>query len=210
MANGIEIAEHKAKQYWYVDGLSEIAFGLLCLLLALYFGAEALLDPASFAYRILNSLFVLVIVGGALFGRKLVQVLKNRITYPRTGFVSYRKPKRNTRWLTMLWGFSVSIAVGILFAKWPASEAWMPAVTGIFIGLAWIFVGGRLGLLRFYWMSFFSIAIGVWLSLAGIGNVAGLAVYYGLFALGLFASGGLTLSSYLRETRAAEEVGDGA
>ena len=41
MNNNLDQTIKRTRQYWYVDGLAEIAFGGLCLLLGLYFFARA-------------------------------------------------------------------------------------------------------------------------------------------------------------------------
>jgi hypothetical protein len=76
----------RAASYWFIDGLPEIVFGLALLI----FGAAALLARLSAPYSWAR--FGLLPVGlgyGLLFwkAREVLDFLKARLTYPRTGYV---------------------------------------------------------------------------------------------------------------------------
>jgi hypothetical protein len=198
--NGIDKTILRTRQYWYEDGLTELAFGVACLLLALYFYLQVITSPESTLATLLNSSMVLIIVGIILLTRYLVNWLKARLTYPRTGFVSYQKSSGKQRWLAGGLAMLISAIVAAMMLNEPASLAWMPAVTGLLIGAAMLYFAYRLGLLRFYLLSFAAILIGPGLSFAGIGNLPGLSWFYALFGLVFLVSGGLTLRSYLKRT----------
>ncbi|HWQ53093.1 MAG TPA: hypothetical protein VN442_05375 [Bryobacteraceae bacterium] len=75
----------RAASYWYVDGLPHAVFGLALLMS----GALALLwrvylpNPRLGHYFAIGMMFVLY----SLMGRHFVDILKSRVTYPRTGYV---------------------------------------------------------------------------------------------------------------------------
>lgn len=203
-ANEIDKTILRTRQYWYEDGLTEVSFGVACLLLALFFYLQVIAPPESTLATLLNSGMVLVLIGIILLTRYLVNWAKARLTYPRTGFVAYQKSSGKQRWMAGGLAMLIGAIVAAMTINEPASLAWMPAVTGLLIGAAMLYFAYRLGLLRFYLLSLAAILIGPGLSLAGIGNLPGLAWFYALFGLVFLVSGGLTLQSYLKRTEVGQ------
>lgn len=206
MNTEINTAVQRTRQYWYVDGLSEMALGGICLVLALYFFASASLLAGSFLAELLNMLFLLILVGSSLLARRIVNRLKTRLTYPRTGYVAYRHATGWRRMAVAGTAVLISLSVTALLVASPVAISWMPAVTGLVFGATGLFMGYRIGLLRFYLLGLGSLLLGGAASLSGLENISALAVYYALMGLALLLSGGLTLRSYLRETSSPEEA----
>ena len=97
----------RSKQYANVDGVGELSIGVTCLGYALL-GWMQMRSPEHSAWHGMLTLFVYV---GALcavihYGTRAI---KQRITFPRTGYVEYRK--RDTVWLPMILGACVSAMV---------------------------------------------------------------------------------------------------
>jgi len=87
----------------------------------------------------------------------------------------------------------------VLFLATPLSLNWIPALTGLVVGIIWLISAFRVGLLRFYLQSILSLLLGVGLSLARMETYQSLAVFYTVMGLVLIISGGLTLVNYLRQ-----------
>lgn len=194
-------------QYWFNDGLSEIAFAGLCLVLALYFLAQAVLPETSLLYALLNASLILVIIGGTFLTRRLIQVMKARLTYPRTGYVAY-PVKRSHWWASALLAMGIAVLVAFLFTQQPGSLVWMPAITGLILAFAMLLFGLRTNLLRLYLIGIISLLIGGGLSLVGIGDILGLSAFYGALALVTGFSGSCALRAYLRHSPSPEEHND--
>ncbi len=209
MKDELQQAQQRAMRYFYVDGMPEMAFGLICLLLGLCFYFEGILPKESILYKILDMSFVLIVIAGSLLVGRIIGYFKQRITYPRTGYVNYRKATGKARLFQI--GFAaglailISVLVSILFTRAPESFAWMPAVTGIIFSAVMFFVGVRAGLLRYYLLSLLGILLGGGLSIAGIGDILGLGIFYLGMALVLLLTGGWVLISYLRHTGGPQE-----
>jgi len=186
-------------RYWYVDGLTEIGFGLICLVLAAYFFGQAFLPPDSMLFRLLDMGFLFVILGAGWGVGQLINIAKNRLTYPRTGYVAYPATKEYRRWLAGGLGILLGGLLSVLFTG-VLSLDWMPTLTGMILAAVITYMGFRIGQLRFFILAFVSLVIGVGLGLARIGNLTGLAVYYTLISLALVVSGALTLYSYIKKT----------
>lgn len=190
-------------QYWFNDGLTEIAFGILCLVMSLYFFALKVTPERSLLSNLLNAGLSLVIIGGTLLSRQLILVTKARLTYRRTGYIAFPQ-KRSGRWVSALLAMGIAALVAFLIAQEPGSLVWLPAITGIIIAFAMLIFGLRTGLLRLFLIGILSLLIGGALSLVGIGDILGLSAYYGALALVLGLSGACTLHAYLYDTRAEE------
>jgi hypothetical protein len=133
-----------------------------------------------------------------------VKKFKSRLTFPRTGYVSYKRASKKQRII------SVSIAIIIaslniaLFLSTPLSLNWIPAITGLIVGIVWLILAVRVGLVRFYLQSILSLLLGVGLSLARLETYQSLAIYYAVMGTVLLISGGVTLAKYLRQFPTSE------
>ncbi len=197
--------QKRAFQYWYQDGLVEIAFGLLCFLLAAYFYLQETYPKDSPLDFLIEIGFIVIILGSSFLVTRLVLILKNRLTFPRTGYIAFHPKPKKRGWIAGLVGMTIGGLVSVIVLQTPASLNWMTAITGIIFALVWLYVGLRLGLLRFQLIALSSGIIGVWLSLAHLGDTMGLGIFYGLIGLLMLISGGITLWFYLRSTSPAQE-----
>jgi hypothetical protein len=205
MNQDFEELQKRTKRYWYTDGLHEIAFGFICLVLSLYFLAQVLLPEGSLLANLLTAGFVLLVLGSAFLTRWIVTTVKERLTYPRTGYVSYTKPGARQNWLAAILGMLFAILLVAFFTTHPASLAWMSAVSGLVFAAVWAALGYRLGLSRFYLLAGAALIFGAIPTLTDMQEILGLATFYGLIGLAMFVSGGLTLKSYLENTQPAAE-----
>ena len=210
MKDDLITAERRAIQYWHIDGTMELSFGGICLLLGLYFFAQSTLPKESLLYRILDIGFLLILLLGGLLTNALVKLIKERITYPRTGFVAYRRKYGLSRWVRIAISAGLSMLMAVLVVLLITNPrfgmTWMPAVSGILLGIVWLIIAYRTALVRFYLQAVIIVLAGVGLSLAGVGNFMGMAIFYGLMSLALLVSGGVTLWIYLRQTQHIEEI----
>ncbi len=85
MKNEMSEVERRVNRYWYTDGLAEIIGGGMFILLAAYFALQDLLGPNSMLSGILQASLAILMIGGAFASRRLINSLKTRLTYPRTG-----------------------------------------------------------------------------------------------------------------------------
>ncbi len=86
-ATQIESPGRRAAAYWFVDGLPEIAFGIAMLLLGVC--GVWMMERDRHNWWMLAGLMVAYLLFGAMFfiHRRILDFLKARITYPRTGYV---------------------------------------------------------------------------------------------------------------------------
>jgi len=209
MKDDLKKIQTRTTQYWFSDGLYELAFGALCLVLALYLLAQALLPKGTLLYSILVISFVLVMLGSGFLLTRLMNVFKARLTYPRTGYIAYPSKPRRTRWISVLLGMCIGALMGFVVVRNLISISLLPLVTGLVFAFVMLLVGLRTGLLRFPLIGFIALVIGGALSLAGIGDSLGLSIFYGSLGLTFALSGACTLRSYLHSTATPQESSNG-
>jgi hypothetical protein len=190
----------RTRRYWYEDGLVELAAGGLFLAIGIVLGAQGAVPEGSPAYAILGMAFPLVIVGGMLLGRRLIPAAKARLTYPRTGYVTYPLPSRRRRLFTT--GLAVVVAAGLGAAALTLPQApggLLVLLQGLLLGVLLTILGQ--GLPRFFLLGGWSAILGVGLSRLTTSEETANGLLYGLTGLALVVSGGLVLAGYLRRNR---------
>jgi hypothetical protein len=193
--------EQRVKRYWFRDGIGELAGGGLFVVIGLYFAGHNWLPPNSAIRAIWDSSLVLLLIAGMFVTRRLINVLKTRLTFPRTGYVEYLPSQKNTparRILTAVIAMAVSLLL-VLFGRYVGSFNWIPGFTGLVAGAILIMTQTRSGERRFYFLGGLSILVGLVLSFSGLSESYSLGLYYGLVGVAAMLSGGLTLAHYLRE-----------
>jgi hypothetical protein len=208
MSDELKKSQLHAIQYFYVDGSFEFGFGLLCLLLAGYFYAET--HVQGWLSAIVDASLVLLLIGGGYLVRVLTRKLKERVTYPRTGYVTYRQERQPRRVRRMMisvitGGLVAALATILVAAPLHPNIAMMPIFSGVLFGLVLAIIGWRTAIPRFYLMALLSAAVGVALAFIGLENYPGLVAYYAAIAVILLFTGACVLRSYLRQNPASRD-----
>ncbi len=207
----IKKLEKRTVQSFFDDGLTEIAAGLMFLILGGYFILQ-LSTAGSTAGSIVSSVFLIVFFVSFFLVNRLLRFFKRHVSYPRTGYVAFKKkeasPKR--RVATAVVAGIISAALVILFRISPSVKLLFPAVNGLLFAFAALLLAHRVGVTRFYVLSAASAAIGVGLAAAGIGDLKGLGFFYLLFGAVILFAGLAALIVYLgRNPRPAPDAQGG-
>ena len=200
--NDVKQVEQRVKRYWYTDGIAELASGGMFLLLGIYFAAQGFLAEGSLVSMILQVSLMLVMIGGAFGVRWVVNTLKARLTYPRTGYVEYRVNEKEVRVRRyVVAGVAMVIAiVSILLVDRIRNLDSMALISGLLVGIIFIALRGKSsGLKRFYVLGGLAIALGIVLSFSSLSQAYNLGLFYGLLGIAILISGGLVLRRYLAE-----------
>jgi hypothetical protein len=202
MQRDFSTIEQRVKRYWFTDGLGELIGGGMFLLLGVYFALQEFLGANSLVGGILQVSLVLVLIGGMWIGRRLINALKARLTYPRTGYVEYQVDEHNMR-ARRIWTAALAFAISALTMVFVRSLDFFDsivAVTGIGVGLILVILRAKAaGLTRFYILGLISVLLGLTLAVSGLPNGYSLGLFYGSMGICFMISGGWTLQRYLRE-----------
>jgi hypothetical protein len=195
-------AKRRTAAYWYIDGLAEIGAGCMVLLIGLFNFSVGTWVALPVRGLVVGLGQPLLIIAGFVAVRKAVISLKERITYVRTGFVAYPRPRGARRWasyLTALLG--TAVAVAIVIALMPTlGEDWVMTGTGFFTGLLLAMIGMRTSLPRFYVLAGLVFLAGLAASLLHLQDPLNIALFLGVFGAAWVLMGALTLRKYLRST----------
>jgi len=205
----IKRIERRTVRYGFEDGIYEIAFGAFALILGLFFLGSALAPEKSTARFIFDVGLLPVFLVGGWAANKLSRSMKQRLTYPRTGYVAYKRPEKKKRIKKALLaggsaGLVAALAALFLVSK-PAGLDGLSAFSGLAFALALIFISLRSGLVRIAVAAVLTAAAGVGLSFAGWARGLELAAFYGAMGLLLVLSGLIGLRGYLRRNPLPEE-----
>jgi hypothetical protein len=202
MKTNLSDMERRVNRYWYTDGLGELIGGSMFIVLGLYFALQDFLGANSMLSGILQASLALLLIGGAFLSRRLINSMKTRLTYPRTGYVEYRvNPKEagSKRLLAFVLAFTVA-ALAVAFVGIFQSFDSMVAVTGVVVGMILVLLRAKAsGLVRFYFLGALSAVLGLVISTSGLSEGYALGLYYALMGICFLVSGGLTLAHYLHE-----------
>jgi hypothetical protein len=126
----IDVAEitRRAQRHWMEDGLSEIMLGLLFVILA----GGMLMRLAFPRWLTLDLLFPALTIVGILGLTRGFKKLKERITFPRSGYVALPEPTRTRRIFT----FASVVVLGAAFTLvLSAHMAVVPIFAGFFAAI---------------------------------------------------------------------------
>jgi hypothetical protein len=200
MQNNFSDIEQRVKRYWFTDGIAELIGGGMFILLGAYFFMQEFLGQNSMLGGILQASLVLLMIAGAYASRRLVNALKTRITYPRTGYVeypAYKKEAHSRRVLIVILAAAISALTMAFIRLFQAFDS-MVAVTGFIVGVVLVLLRAKAsGLARFYILGAVSTILGFVLSVSGLPNGYSLGLFYGLMGVCFLVSGGLTMQHYL-------------
>jgi MFS family permease len=197
MNTGIRKTQQRARQYWFIDGLAELAAGTIALFLAAGYWAT------QFAPLSHWSLLIFLLAGlGIAFGIRLViQKIKERQTYPRTGYAAPLKGWENKRVVMAVVVFVILLIVVqiLLNQQGNLSLQWSPAISGFIFTFMFGLAAYQTGLNRFYLLAAFDALIGIGLAIAGLGYMPGVSILSMLTGLWLLSAGSWVRWNYLRQ-----------
>ena len=195
MAKNIDNVVRQTYRYFYEDGLVEMALGLLFIAVGLWLVIWSGLTSSTLSGLFLAIGLPLLIFGGALVFKRVIKKLKERITYPRTGYVSYRQnqPDRG-RWFVLGIAFLLAIAALLL----PDSFNQMSVIVGTLMGVIFVYMGYRVEIWRFYLVGAIALILGIGLPQFGLEEVLALGLLFIGTGVVMLIAGTVTLVVYLR------------
>ena len=204
----IQSVIRNTQRRWFDDGLWEIAFGTANLFLGLYFLLVTWLnlDENLGAWMAaLQIVVVLAVFGGMRFG---VPKLKERFTYPRTGYVTFRRPERSERRRKAFWRglFSGGIAAAVATIVSLANAVNLAAgLTALILAAMCFYLSIRIGILRLAILGLLTLLAGFVLSQLSLSVEMSMAVLFITFGGLCLLLGGVALATFLRRTRPITE-----
>jgi len=202
MNENVTQVEQRVKRYWYSDGIAEITGGAMLVLVGVYFAAQGYVKENSLMNGFLQTGLVLLMISATFGARWVINALKTRVTYPRTGYVEYRVDARTAkyrRWSVALLAMALSMAMIYLSDTINIVDS-LVLTTGIVVAIIFVVLRGKSsGIKRFYILGGLSLILGTVLSITSLPQAYSLAVFYGSLGIASAISGGLVLRGYLHD-----------
>jgi drug/metabolite transporter (DMT)-like permease len=194
MNDPILAARKRAQSYWYRDGLAEIDLGVFCLL-------QAAIIPFQGSW--IAALVYLVVLVGFV---RIMRMARERITYPRSGYMAPSESMRKAR----AWAVAVIILVSIAYAvacwyrdvigwdphRWGHS---LTAVAGLVTFAISAYLNMRHRMLRYLLVGFFSLILGVVVTFE-CSEKLGLLIWDAGVGCAWLCAGGFALRNFLQHT----------
>jgi hypothetical protein len=209
----VDKIEKRTVRSFYDDGVFEIALGSVFVLLGGYLFVQTALPKGSALAAIMSiALIGVIFLAGFLISR-IIRVLKRRITYPRTGYVAFKKhpvsPRRRLR--AGLFGGFMGLLLVLLLALAPSLSVLLPVMISFPVANVAFKIANKVGVPRFFVLAAVSAVIGFALTAAGIGGARGIGLAFGLVGGCLILSGSTALIIYLRRNpRPAPDAPEGS
>lgn len=188
-------SKHHAWRYLFIDGLVEIAFGTLFLLVASVFLLKVLGAPSQWMFHVIVFPSIPLMFFGA-------EKLRSRLTYLRTGYVVPRVPKHahpKLFALFLLLGLLVNVLFALLGAASPEfREANAVVMLGLYTGT--ILAAFSFGLRRLQHLGAFAALLGAVASLLPMTSDGRHLVFCAVLGGVLLTSGVAVLRQYLKRT----------
>jgi MFS family permease len=203
----IENIIRNTRKYWYVDGLSEIAGGLIIFAVGLTYWLVSTLENISIKAVLLMVALPAVIIIGSLIVRKYLPNIKERITYPRTGYLTFRKPPRNRSLKRALIVGMVAGLIGALVTMVSSRlpDNYLPLLSSVFLFIFSIYIAYQTAVSRFYVIGLLMVLLGAAISFMTFENVLPYTLFFSGVGIIWIISGVITLLRYLRNTSPQSE-----
>ncbi len=202
MNTNVDDLMRKTKSYWYEDGLVEVLAGVFFVVIGLFLLLDWATPQSSSLKWIFAPGFMVVTIVWILSGRKVAGRLKERITYPRTGYVAYKQASRQSRLLRgavagFIGGAVALVVVASLIYRQDIARL-VPLMMAAGVAALIFRVGSEVAVPRFYVLAVWSLAVGCALAWLTSDLSLGIALYYALLGLATLVLGGAALFRYLR------------
>jgi hypothetical protein len=189
MEKQIETAVKRGRAYWFSDGFTEILGGIFMLLLGSIVFLRGMAGQYAFLSQFASTAMDIGLVKLVAFVAAVLVIwgLKDRFTYPRTGFVQGKRvlPGVILNFIRNVFLVVILPVLGLLAAfifvpslrtVLASIPAWLPMGIGVLWGILFYVSGEWMGLRRFRLMGFLillvGIAVGIWQIMIGFPGLA--------------------------------------
>ena len=200
----------RTQAVWYADGLADVTLGGYFAAIGLFLYAESV-TPAGSPFWLLWGMGgpLLIILGGVAAGW-ILKRLKERLVFPRAGYVNFERTARGKSGmarLAMVAAASAAVAAGVVVVSGRLQN--LTLVFGLIGFATCVYLWQRLGLARYLVMAVWSAITGIALTLIGLSMEQGGAAFWLLFGAAMMAIGVVAWRRFDGEVgREAREAGN--
>jgi hypothetical protein len=200
-------ARIRMARYWNIDGLAEAAIGLQVLIVPLFLYGLPRTARGSAGRTALVLAFAAGMPAASFLFRHLIQAIRRRTTYPRTGFVAYGSDGKP--WATAAGlGLALILLPALLILRSLTTNwvVWLFALQGLLPAASLIYLGHLVKLVRLQVLGALFAAFGIAVAAADPGLEQGMTIFWAGIGAIFLVSGGLTFWQYVRRHPKAGEA----
>ena len=198
MSENLDQLTKRPVQYWFEDGLGELVTAIVFILIGGLFLIQTAATQPTVAVAA-GILGIIVIGGGPWLSRRLLTRLKERVIYPRTGYVKYPAFPRSQRIISAVAAAAVAGGLVVIANIYEEPLNWLPLIEGTAVGVLLYVQASRVSLLRLHLEALASVLLGAGIAIIGLGDLVGSGLYFLGFGVLLALAGGITFASYLNK-----------
>lgn len=206
----LQKSKMRSISYWFVDGISEIGTGLVFTLMGSLFLLTTYLPQESKLNWVIPYGQPVIILAASLIIAKLVLFFKERVTFPRTGYISYMRPKTNQRIKRGILAGSAAMAVSIMttLVSGILTQRFIPLFISALLTIAMVVFAFSYGIKRIYLIGLITLLIGTLLCLLDLPDFLSYSWLFIGIGVSMMLAGFAALFHYLHTTQPAsmEEV----
>lgn len=200
-------ARIRVARYWHADGLAEAAIGLQVLIVPLFMYGLAHTAPGTAGRTAIVLAFVAGLPSAQLLSGRIIQAIRRRTTYPRTGFVTYRADQRPRAAAAGL-ALALILLPAVLILRNLTTNwvVWLFAFQGLLPGALLMYFGHLTRLIRLQVLGACFAALGTAVAIAAPGLEQGMTIFWSAIGALFLFSGGVTYWHYVRRHPLVTEV----
>lgn len=194
----LQHALDRSQRYWISDGIPEIVMGGFWLI----WGSVVLLPtlfPKRAPARLMQVLLIVAMSAAGLLMKRLIHGWKERVTFPRTGYIELRQPSTLLRYGVPVLAFVIAVAFAVLvrFSDRSVLE-WMPLGLGLLLAIGMLQASWKMRTVRLAVFSVVVAAVAIAVSVLRLQEDRSIALTLLTAGLACVADGLLVLRSYKR------------
>jgi hypothetical protein len=199
MTTDLDSIEARPRQYWNADGIPELVMGAVWIA---WGGLTWLGEWMSRDQRIepYTMIIPLLLVVTSFLANPAIKLLKAKLTFPRTGYVQWKKPEKRRKGLAAAVAFvvSVSIALMVTLMKTESLERLAAPATALVLALAFLVAWYRKTAQHMIWSALLCVGLAGILYAANLSLGLCFALLLGTLGIASSLFGLAQLRSYLR------------
>ena len=201
MKGPIDPTTQPIERYWYVDGLVEIGTGSIILILGIMFWGIAQVGLSNIPDWLMGLGPTAVIVLAWVVVNKLVNAIKEKVTYPRTGYVAPPQKPHNLFRAALITLFTTGVCLLVIYTAFTyIGRGIIAVIMSVFFACFMVFLAYRFGLRRFYFLAGLNLILGTGIALLHLPDPMDVAAFLSIFGILWAISGAITLHHYLKIT----------
>jgi hypothetical protein len=196
MDKNLTMARNRALRYWFIDGLAEMAAGLVSLFMAVLFW----IWPVIFLWRWSMAALFGTALAAAVGLRMIIQRIKVSSTYQRSGYAAPLSGLESKGSVLSVVIFTLCLLAANVFFSTSGPQAWFwsPALAGLVFAFIFAWSGTVMKLRRFYPLAVISTCAGLLAAVLGMDYFRGIAMLAAIVGGLLLLQGWRVRKAYLQ------------